>query len=784
MDPGGKIVLDASDLNFTGYYDYNGSYEYGESCCGTVCGQDTSMAFEAVFIPVLYSLAVVVGLLGNVLVLVVLWQKKRTWSVTDTFVLHLSVADILLLLTMPLWAVEAAKDWVFGTALCKLTGALFRVNFYCGIFLLACISLDRYLSIVHAVQMYSRKKPWLIQLSCMGVWFFSLVLSIPDWLYLEALNDSRRGVELNVDPSVVLLFCYTSILLKLQEGSQGLQKQRAMRVIVALVVAFFVCWTPYNVILLADTIHTNHSNYSSTVCDTATALDIALTTTSTLGYLHSCINPVLYAFVGVKFRRHLLDMARPLSNRLKGRVSTVSRRTSMWSESGDTSKTGRELSDWTAVTRGGAEAELTAPWQCDLHSSWRKPPVHEKLLYLCTEPTRRTEPVYLLRRIRTPDRYVRGHCSDLQRRGVTVVLCSVFRQEMDPDGKIVLDASDLSFTGGYDYNGSYEYGESCCGTGCGQDTSMAFEAVFIPVLYSLAVVVGLLGNGLVLVVLWQNRRAWSVTDTFLLHLSLADILLLLTMPLWAVEAAYDWIFGRALCKLTGALFRVNFYCGIFLLACISLSIYLSIVHAVQMYSRKKPWLIQLSCMGVWFFSLVLSIPDWLYLEALNDSRRGKTECSPMYPSEGLRMGSRLLYHVVGFMLPAVVLLFCYTSILLKLQRGFQDLQKQRATRLIVALVVVAFFVCWTPYNIVLLVDTIHTNQTNYSSTACETATALDIALTTTSTLGYLHSCINPVLCVFFRGKFQRRLLDMARAVRSNLSRRTPESVDTGPASAL
>ena len=236
-----------------------------------------------------------------------------------------------------------------------------QVNFYCGIFLLACISLDRYLSIVHAVQMYSRKKPWLIQLSCMAVWFFSLLLSIPDWFFLGATEDSRRGktecvhwypsdgwrlasrllyhVVGFVIPAFVPLFCYSCILLKLQSGSQGLQKQRAMRVILALVVAFFICWTPYNITLMVDTIHTNQSNHSSNVCDTTTALDIALTTTSTVGYLHCCMNPVLYAFVGVKFRRHLLDMARPISSRLKGRVSTVSRRTSMWSESADTSHT-------------------------------------------------------------------------------------------------------------------------------------------------------------------------------------------------------------------------------------------------------------------------------------------------------------------------------------------------------------------------------------------------------------------------------------------------------------
>uniref|UniRef100_A0AAR2K4J9 G-protein coupled receptors family 1 profile domain-containing protein n=1 Tax=Pygocentrus nattereri TaxID=42514 RepID=A0AAR2K4J9_PYGNA len=335
---------------------------------------------------------------------------------------------------------------------------------------------------------------------------------------------------------------------------------------------------------------------------------------------------------------------------------------------------------------------------------------------------------------------------------------------MDSGGKFTLYSGDFNLLEeNYTYYELYDYEGSCCGMLCGQEASMAFEAIFIPILYSLAVVIGLLGNVLVLVVLWQKKRAWSMPDTFVLHLSVADILLLLTMPLWAVEAVNEWIFGIELCKLAGALFQVNFYCVIFLLVCISLDHYLSIVHAVQMFSLKKPWLIQLSCMAVWFFSLLLSIPDWVYLGATEDSRRGKTECVHWYPSDGWRLASRLLYHVVGFVIPALVLVFCYTRILLKLQRGSQSLQKQRAVRVILALVV-AFFICKTPYNITLMVDTIHGSPSNYISDICDSTTALDIAMTATSTLGYLHCCINSVLYALFEVKFRRHLQDMVRPI--------------------
>ncbi|XP_051576781.1 C-X-C chemokine receptor type 3-like isoform X2 [Myxocyprinus asiaticus] len=364
MDVKTKVTLSSEELTdvFSGLGDnFNYSY-YDETCCGVVCSQDTSMQFDAIFIPVLYSVALVVGLVGNGLVLVVLWKKRMNWNVTDIFILHLSIADSLLLLTLPFWAVEAAKEWSFGTGLCKLTGSLFKINFYCGIFMLACISLDRYLSIVHAMQMYSRKKPKVTHCCCLVIWLFCLLLSIPDWIYLTATPDSRRQDKIECVtfypsdswhlvsrllyhvvgfalPALMLLFCYSCILLRLQRGSQGMQKKRAMRVIVALVLAFFISWTPYNITLIVDTIQSNISTNNQTFCASTTALDVALTATSTLGYLHCCVNPILYAFVGVKFRQHLLDMLRPLGFTLKGPAGLMSRRSSVWSESVDTSHT-------------------------------------------------------------------------------------------------------------------------------------------------------------------------------------------------------------------------------------------------------------------------------------------------------------------------------------------------------------------------------------------------------------------------------------------------------------
>ena len=120
-------LIDEISDNYT--YDNNTFDNY---CCegGDVCDLGNATDFEAAYIPALYSVAFVVGVVGNVALLAVLFQSRKTWSVTDTFILHLSVADVLLLFTLPLWAAQSAEatGWTFTSPLCKITGTVYTVR--------------------------------------------------------------------------------------------------------------------------------------------------------------------------------------------------------------------------------------------------------------------------------------------------------------------------------------------------------------------------------------------------------------------------------------------------------------------------------------------------------------------------------------------------------------------------------------------------------------------------------------------------------------------------------
>lgn len=130
---GSTVKFSGDELpDFFDFLNFSGNGTDGADCCAAedVCDPTSGREFLATCVMVLYLLAFVVGVLGNSLLLLVLFQGRRTWSVTDTFILHLAVADVLLLVTLPTWAAQAhqVEGWTFGTPLCKITGAVFMVR--------------------------------------------------------------------------------------------------------------------------------------------------------------------------------------------------------------------------------------------------------------------------------------------------------------------------------------------------------------------------------------------------------------------------------------------------------------------------------------------------------------------------------------------------------------------------------------------------------------------------------------------------------------------------------
>ncbi|XP_007520813.1 C-X-C chemokine receptor type 2 [Erinaceus europaeus] len=321
--------------NFTddfGYFEnFTGTPPMDDDFAYSPCNLDRE-TFNKLAVVITYVLVFVLSLLGNLLVILVILSSRASRSVTDIYLFNLAIADLLFALSLPIWATSKVKGWVFGTPLCKLVSLLKEVNFYSGILLLACISVDRYLAIVHATRTLTQKRHW-VKFICLAIWALSLVLSLPTVFMREAyippyssspvcyeimgINTTKWRMVMRIVaqvfgfllPLLVMLFCYGLTLRTLFEAHMG-QKHRAMRVIFAVVLVFLLCWLPYNLVLVSDTLMRAH--VIKETCTRRIHIGRALGATEVLGFLHSCLNPLIYAFIGQKFRHGLL---RILANR-------------------------------------------------------------------------------------------------------------------------------------------------------------------------------------------------------------------------------------------------------------------------------------------------------------------------------------------------------------------------------------------------------------------------------------------------------------------------------------
>ncbi|XP_005736951.1 C-X-C chemokine receptor type 2-like [Pundamilia nyererei] len=320
--------------DFGAIYDaLNFSYNYTDFLLDPAtqpCSFHTISDTVMIVVSVFYVLIFVMALPGNVVVGLVISLSKQPLTPSDLYLLHLAIADLLLAITLPFWATSVTRGWVFGEAMCKIVTVLQEVSFYSTILFLTFISVDRYTVIVRAMEVRRTNRQLVSWGVCAAVWIVGALLSLPGLFSstFTSYNSSHVLCTEKYDPSTadewrlatrilrhtlgffiplaIMLPCYGITIHRLLHIRGGFQRQRAMKVIIFVVLAFLLCWTPYHLVVIVDTFF--RAKIVEYQCPARTAVDQAMFVTQSLALLHSCLNPVLYAFLGEKFRRRLRQL--------------------------------------------------------------------------------------------------------------------------------------------------------------------------------------------------------------------------------------------------------------------------------------------------------------------------------------------------------------------------------------------------------------------------------------------------------------------------------------------
>uniref|UniRef100_A0A8C4XI76 Formyl peptide receptor 1 n=1 Tax=Erpetoichthys calabaricus TaxID=27687 RepID=A0A8C4XI76_ERPCA len=315
--------LNVTDLNDSNYYYYE---------------EESSSVLESplsIMSLIVYSLAFLLGVTGNGLVIWITGFKMKK-TVNTIWFLNLAIADFIFTFFLPLNIIYTALGfhWPFGRFMCKMNTTIAFLNMFASVYLLVVISIDRCISVIYPVWSQNHRRPRIASIISLVVWIVAFVLSSPYFAFrdtapaMDNINktncynnfafsddyDSEDIVFLRIMrhqamvitrvilgffvPFSIILVCYTIIGLRLKQNRLA-KTSKPFKIIIAVIVIFFLCWAPYHIFGLLEMVMHAMKEPSDNI---NTVLRFGIPIATSLAFLNSCLNPILYVFMGHDFK--------------------------------------------------------------------------------------------------------------------------------------------------------------------------------------------------------------------------------------------------------------------------------------------------------------------------------------------------------------------------------------------------------------------------------------------------------------------------------------------------
>ncbi|XP_069057345.1 chemerin-like receptor 1 [Pleurodeles waltl] len=300
--------------------------EYNESE-GTPSKPNDNHIFQ-ILCSLLYSIGFLLGVAGNGVVIWIAGFRMKK-MVNTVWFLNLAIADFTFTVFLPFSIAYTAMGfhWPFSKIMCKLNSTMVSLNMFASVFFLMAISVDRCVSVINPVWAQNHRTPRLASFIALGIWASALMVSWPTLMFrttssstggenIVCYNDfglpgdlqdkfiklNRYTVIISVRfvlgfllPFSVIAVCYAIIATKLNQDRMA-ASSKPFKIIIAVIICFFLCWFPFHVISFLELSNFAYGEHHQGV------VSIGMPVCSSLAFLNSCINPIIYVFNGRAFR--------------------------------------------------------------------------------------------------------------------------------------------------------------------------------------------------------------------------------------------------------------------------------------------------------------------------------------------------------------------------------------------------------------------------------------------------------------------------------------------------
>ncbi|XP_018424110.1 PREDICTED: G-protein coupled receptor 182 [Nanorana parkeri] len=293
----------------------------------SLCEVELDDGVKQIFLFILYLLTFVFGLAGNLLVVWVNWQSRRSKSSINLYILNMAVADLGVVLSLPFWMLEALLEytWLWGGFLCRFTHYFYFANMFSSIYFLTALSVDRYLTLTSSSVFWRQNQQKIRKGLCIGIWVVSAIFPIPDVIHMQLVDTSdpvcmfmapfesydewALAVTLMTTvlgfliPFVIILVYNLMTAYHIKKSGRP-ESRRHCRLIYAYILTFLLSWLPYHATVIILTLH---GSYIFVNCRFAHILYFFYEIIDCTSMLHCVANPVLYNFLSKDFKGKFIN---------------------------------------------------------------------------------------------------------------------------------------------------------------------------------------------------------------------------------------------------------------------------------------------------------------------------------------------------------------------------------------------------------------------------------------------------------------------------------------------
>ncbi|KAL1451505.1 hypothetical protein WDU94_005876 [Cyamophila willieti] len=262
---------------------------------------------------IIYSITMILGIVGNVLIVLTTLLYKRMKSPTNLYLFQICIVSVMLVDCFP---VKVAKlfsySWSMGAVLCKTVHYMQSFTAICSVLTLTVMSIERYYAI-----MYPMKAKYICTISqtkktIAAIWLISAILAAPillvqillpvgvriqafwcvrnlDNVPLWRIYELYMLLVILVVPTTIMTITYSTIALEIH---------KIIKMLIIIVVVFVLCWAP----MLIDNLLTAWSIIPYERTGQYVQYKYMGIAFHLMAYLNSCVNPIVYGFMSKHFR--------------------------------------------------------------------------------------------------------------------------------------------------------------------------------------------------------------------------------------------------------------------------------------------------------------------------------------------------------------------------------------------------------------------------------------------------------------------------------------------------